>query len=211
MTQDHPIGNPAELAALFAAGAMPLQEQAAFEAHLADGCAACNAELRALEPVVTALTGTVAPVLPDPGVRDKLLRGVAAHTGQAGAASPLRGHLHSEPGPADPEAPLLIQRAADAAWEATEIEGVRLRVLFVDRQHNQFTALVRMAAGTSYPPHIHDGPEECLVLEGDLLVGDRVLGAGDYQRAPAGSRHGPQVTRQGCLLLITSSLTDVFV
>jgi hypothetical protein len=34
---------------------------------------------------------------------------------------------------------------------------------------------------------------------------------GDYQRAPKGSRHGVQRTEQGCLLLITSSLTDVFV
>jgi anti-sigma factor ChrR (cupin superfamily) len=211
MTHEHSLGNPAELAALFAAGAMPLDEQAAFEAHLAQGCAACSAELRALTPVVTALVGALAPVLPDPGLRDKLLRRVANPPGQAPGGSPLRAHLHAESAPADPGAPLLIQRAADAAWEPTEIEGVRIRVLFVDRAHNHFTALVRMAAGTTYPAHLHDGPEECLVLEGDLHVADQVLHTGDYQRAPAGSRHVIQSTRAGCLLMITSSLSDVFL
>ena len=209
MNHEHPLGNSAELAALFAAGAMSLDEQAAFEAHLADGCAACSAEVHALMPVVTALAGAVAPVLPNPAARDKLLARIAG-SGQAGAASPLRAHLRT-PQPPDPAAPLLIQRAAGAAWEATEIEGVRIRVLFVDRAQNHFTALVRMAAGTSYPAHIHDGPEECLVLEGDLHVGDQVMQAGDYQCAPAGSRHGVQSTREGCLLMITSSLTDVFL
>jgi anti-sigma factor ChrR (cupin superfamily) len=211
MTHQHPLGDPAELAALFAAGAMPLGEQVAFEAHLADGCAACSAELRALTPVVTALAGALAPVLPDAAVRDKLLRRVTDAAGLASGASPLRAQLHSKLSSAKPGAPLLIKRAADAAWEATEIEGVRIRVLFVDRAYNHFTALVRMAPGTSYPAHLHDGPEECLVLEGDLRVGEQVLHAGDYQRAPAGSHHGIQSTQAGCLLMITSSLSDVFL
>ena len=71
------------------------------------------------------------------------------------------------------------------------------------------TAMFRMAAGTSYPEHIHDGPEECYVLEGDLHVGDRmVMHAGDYQRATPGSEHDEQWTEGGCLLLVTSSLSD---
>ena len=73
------------------------------------------------------------------------------------------------------------------------------------------TMLVRMEAGSSYPQHIHDGPEECYVLQGDLRVGDEVLGRGDYQRAAPGSRHGIQSTENGCLLFIVSSLTDEII
>jgi serine/threonine protein kinase len=79
---------------------------------------------------------------------------------------------------------------------------------FVDEQNDHFTALVRMAP---YPRHIHRGPEECLVLEGDLRVCDTVLYPGDYQRAPTGTVQGVQSTDQGCLLLTTSSLTNEFV
>ena len=68
-----------------------------------------------------------------------------------------------------------------------------------------------MAPGSSYPCHVHNGPEQCLVLEGDLLVEDDLLGPGDYQWAEVGSRHGIQSTKQGCLLLITSSMTDEFI
>ena len=71
------------------------------------------------------------------------------------------------------------------------------------------TMLVRMEKGTSYPSHRHAGPEECYVLAGDLEVGDQLeMHAGDYQRVERGSVHPPQTTREGCLLLITSSMHD---
>ena len=68
--------------------------------------------------------------------------------------------------------------------------------------------MFRMAPGTSYPSHVHDGAEECYVLEGDLHVGDVVLGPGDFQRATPGSHHVEQRTDGGCLLLVNSSLSD---
>jgi hypothetical protein len=50
------------------------------------------------------------------------------------------------------------------------------------------------------------------VLEGDLeIVGRQELHAGDYQRMESGSLHPIQRTKQGCLLLITSSRHDELV
>ena len=99
----------------------------------------------------------------------------------------------------------------DGSWEDTGVNGVQVRRLFVDPPRNQMTMLVRMEAGSSYPQHIHDGPEECYVLQGDLRVGDKVLRSGDYQRAAPRSRHGIQSTENGCLLFIVSSLTDEII
>ena len=218
MTPDHPVGDPAELAALYAAGAMTDEQAAEFEAHLAD-CERCIAELRRLDPAVLELLQAVEPVIPDARVRDTLLARVsAAPASQAGThaegASP-RGEWAAL-GPqvwkawaADQAGgDLLIRRGGEGAWEPTGIAGIEVRRLFVDEERNQMTALVRMAAGTSYPRHLHNGPEECYVLQGDLHLGDTVLRAGDYQRAAPGSRHGVQSTSAGCLLLIVSSLTD---
>jgi anti-sigma factor ChrR (cupin superfamily) len=195
--------DPEELAALYAAGAMPAEERDGFEAHL-ETCAACREAWGNLTPVVVAFAEAAPPVTPSAEVRERLLR----HIGAAARPSPLREHLAAPP--AGLAAGLVFRRDEPGEWKDASVPGVRIRVLFVDREHDQFTALVRMAAGSSYPGHVHRGPEECLVLEGDLQVGDVVMRPGDYQRAAAGSRHGVQSTRGGCLLFISSSLSDEF-
>ena len=84
-----------------------------------------------------------------------------------------------------------------------------MRRLFVDRPNNRMTAMFRMAPGTDYPEHVHNGFEECYVLEGELHVGDDiVMHAGDYQRADGGSEHARQWTERGCVLLVSTSMSD---
>jgi anti-sigma factor ChrR (cupin superfamily) len=101
---------------------------------------------------------------------------------------------------------------ADAnAWEATAIDGIEARKLFVDAEHDRVTMLVRMRAGSAYPGHVHATAEECFVLEGDLHAGDTHLHQGDYQRAAAGSVHPMQRTDGGCVLLLVSSLHDTLL
>lgn len=195
-----------EWAALYAAGALAEEESRAFESHLDAGCPECQTEFDQLGPVVTALVGVLEPITPSPRVRAALLEWVAADA----KVSPLRRQVAKTTSLGEKHQALILRRAAEAAWETSDVPGVSLRVLFTDSDKNQFTAMVRMAPGSSYPRHVHSGPEECLVLEGDLHVGETVLGPGDYQRAPEGSRHGVQSTEKGCLLLITSSLSDIF-
>jgi anti-sigma factor ChrR (cupin superfamily) len=211
MNNTHPLGDPAELAALFAAGALTQDQLAAFEAHLAAGCDACQAELNEARWVTTKLWRAVGPVVPDPKIRHALLARIAAKPEAVPSPSPLRERVLDKMYSEVSSSSMLFNKASEASWERTAVEGVAIRTLFVDPENNQFTALVRMEPGASYPRHVHGGPEQCFVLEGDLRVGDEVLHAGDYQRAPTGSCHGVQSTEQGCLLLITSSLTDQFV
>lgn len=208
MSHSHTIGDSAELAALYATGAMPPAEQATFEAHLNEGCRQCEAEVRTLLDVAGEL-GSLAPsVEPGRETREALLARVRTTPKATMKTTPLEKHLTAAL--QGRQADLLTRRADDTAWEDTAVPGVRIRVLNVNEASNEFVALVRMAAGAAYPSHNHGGPEQCLVLDGDLRVGDEVLKAGDYQFAPEGSRHGVQTTETGCLLFITSSLKDVF-
>jgi anti-sigma factor ChrR (cupin superfamily) len=68
--------------------------------------------------------------------------------------------------------------------------------------------LIRMQPGSSYPAHRHGGPEQCLVLEGDVEVNGMTFHAGDYQCMLHGSVHNITRTTNGCVLLIVSSQHD---
>jgi anti-sigma factor ChrR (cupin superfamily) len=104
---------------------------------------------------------------------------------------------------------LMFRLAAEAQWQQTRLPGVEIRTLFHNPQTERVTVCVRMAAGAVYPGHLHHMVEECLVLEGDLRVGDITLGPGDYQAALPGSKHPRQRTTNGCLLLLTLPAADL--
>lgn len=224
MTPIHKPNEPCDLhaaieaAALYVAGALPEEEARAFEAHLETGCTTCRQALTQHDTCVAALYAAL-PTTPVPGaVRDSLMARVEADA--AGAGQPRGADAGAAEAQAvqvwkqwadDSAAEMLVRRSDAQDWEPTPIAGIAIRRLSVDRARNQTTMLIRMAPGTAYPRHIHDGPEECYVLQGDLEVGDLVLHAGDYQRVAPGSTHAVQRTRGGCLLLIMSSLTDELV
>jgi len=105
---------------------------------------------------------------------------------------------------------LTIVQAEDVAWESLG-KGIQVKNLFVSRAEDKVVMLVKMEAGGSYPPHVHSGPEECFVLSGDLYGENFSMQAGDFQRAAAGSVHGVQSTKNGCVILITSSLHDELI
>ena len=201
------VADASELAALYLSGAMTGEEREAFESRLASGDVQCSAELRRLQDAAGALLQDVAPVSPPAAVRDRLMRAIeskaAMEQPESKASQIWRGWGTTT------DSPFFTLRAADGEWQETGVAGVQVRQLFVDRPNNRMTAMFRMAAGTEYPEHTHDGPEECYVLQGDLHVGDDfVMHAGDYQRALPGSEHGRQWTKSGCLLLVTCSLSD---
>lgn len=109
---------------------------------------------------------------------------------------------------ADSPAVLHLVRAGEGDWQTIGLAGIFVKRLYSDPERDSVTMLIRMEPGAEYPAHEHGGPEQCLVLEGDLRVGDLVLHAGDFQCAPAASIHDVSRTTGGCLLLIVSSQHD---
>ncbi|MGH6840047.1 MAG: cupin domain-containing protein [Methylocella sp.] len=94
----------------------------------------------------------------------------------------------------------VTRRAGTGVW-AEMSPGVTYTVLFDDPVAKRRSMLVRALPGSTYESHLHDqGHEECLVLEGDLIVGDLKLLAGDFHLAAKGSAHPAATTVSGCLL-----------
>lgn len=89
-----------------------------------------------------------------------------------GAAAPATRTVHAEEG----------------VWEAL-LPGVERKMLHVDAAGGRIAYLIRMKAGAALPRHRHPADEHCVVLEGELQIGDLVFGAGAYQLAREGETH----------------------
>lgn len=194
------------LAALYALGALTQHEADAFREHLAEGCGACASELKEFEKVAAALAFASRPVAPPSDLREKLLASLnddAAPVADAPAPAQMTQQSPSpEPAASGPD--LLVIRAGEGEWMETPDEGVFAKQLFVDRERDIVTSLIRMTPGSRVPAHRHRGVEQCLVVEGDLRSGGVVLRAGDYNCAMTGTIHEELTTLQGNLLLIVA-------
>ncbi len=194
-------------AALYALGALPADEAAAYRAHLA-ACEPCRTEVESLASLTSDLDRLAPAAVPAPDLRERLFRRVHELERADAHAAAVETQVWKRWSDTAPAPGMTFVPGSGADWEPTAVPGVEVRRLFVDRAADRATMLIRMAPGTSYPAHRHGGPEECYVLEGDLSVGDLKMKAGDYQRALGDSIHVVQSTVGGCLLLLVSSLND---
>lgn len=193
MVQHEPEGELLETLSLYALGLLDPDETAAIERHLAEGCPPCEAEIRSVQEALGTLGEGVALHEPPAALRSRVMA-LASGTPPLTTRKILPIHPH------------IVQRD-EGVWRPAG-PGLLVKILYIDRDKETITSLLRMEAGASYAPHRHAAAEQCLVLEGDVRDGTNVLHAGDFQTAPAGSIHGNIWTEEGCLLLLVSSLRD---
>jgi anti-sigma factor ChrR (cupin superfamily) len=118
----------------------------------------------------------------------------------------LLARILDEIGTDQPElAGTVTRRAGSGVW--TEMApGVTYTVLFEDPIAKRRSILIRAQPGATYDSHQHDeGYEECLVVEGDLIMGELRLLAGDFHLAAKGSAHPTATTVSGCLLYLSTA------
>ena len=86
--------------------------------------------------------------------------------------------------------------AQASPWE-TLSEGVEIKVL--RGVGGVMSTLARIAPGAQVVDHGHMLDEDCLMLQGDLFLGDILLRPDDYQVAPAGCNHVNSMSDTGAL------------
>ena len=83
-----------------------------------------------------------------------------------------------------------LQRWAEPEWKEVA-PGISCKLLATDTERDRVSMLVRarssLAPGVDYPPHSHAGVEELHLLHGELMIDDRKLYPGDYNRAEPGT------------------------
>ena len=96
---------------------------------------------------------------------------------------------------------LMTVRAGEGEW-VTLLPGVEKKILSEGSEGRVQSYLLRLAPGSMLPPHEHITDEECLMLEGEAMIGDIYLSAGDYHIARKGSKHGFVTTKTGALAFL---------
>ncbi len=183
-----------ELAALHALGALTQHEAQAFESHLTEGCDGCAAESQAFADIVAQLGCSVMELEPSAGTREQLLARIAAESQPEKSRSPLPSIT-----------PFVIVRANEGEWREVA-PGAFFKQLFVDRQRETATWMVKMEPGARLPKHQHPGVEESLVLSGDCWVNGELFNPGDYRCALAGSVDEEVSTLGGTTLLLITPM-----
>ncbi len=171
-----------ERVSLYALGALDEAEAREFSEHLIAGCAACAAEVRAMQETAALIPMGLDTARPGAAVREKLFERI----GSAGTP------------------PFKVVREGEGDWHALPFPGVTVKRLHHNRG-GDITMLIRMERGAKFPGHPHRHGEHCYVLEGDIHFGDLVMGPGDYQWASGETDHVTSYTGNGCLLLMIVS------
>ena len=171
------------LALADAIGALDPDERRDLEARVAALPPDVRAEVAHLYDASVEIASSAIGESPSPGVRDALVARISAPS----------NHTIS---------------AADGAWVATAVPGVRMKILAIDRARDRVTMLVRGEPGARYPAHRHSGPEECYVISGSLIVEGQLLRAGDFHYAEGESDHAEMWTDEGMEVLLVAAASD---
>jgi quercetin dioxygenase-like cupin family protein len=83
---------------------------------------------------------------------------------------------------------VLVKKVADRHWKTTDYPGIE-RSLFRNNETGGRSSVVRLAPGTRFPRHAHEGTEEVVVLSGTVHIGGVELTAGDYLFTSPGEEH----------------------
>ena len=88
-------------------------------------------------------------------------------------------------------------------WVASPVPGVeRMMLDRIGDEVARATSLVRYAANTQFPEHVHGGGEEIYVVDGEFADEHGSYPAGTYVRNPIGTSHAPNVGPKGCTIFV---------
>lgn len=96
--------------------------------------------------------------------------------------------------------------AGDQAHWQVCAAGVFKKDLWFD--DTRVSRIYRLEAGANIPGHSHWLDQECMILEGELFLGDILLKAGEYQWAPAGSKHAEVYSDVGASFFVRAARED---
>ena len=193
-----------ELAPLYALDLLDLEERLWVEAQILN-CPDLAEELANYQTAVGMMPYS-APLVPMAAdLKDRLFDRLGLDPIDESSVDLEPEIFESEP----PLPEMFALRSQELKWQPHRTPGVEVALLFVDPVQRMRSMVVKAAAGVVYPLHRHEGIEEIYMLEGELIINDRVYLAGDYIRSYPNSIHAPS-TDTGCRFLIRACIDDEY-
>ena len=103
---------------------------------------------------------------------------------------------------------MLVNKASHREWAATPYPGIE-RSLFRNNETGGRSSVVRLARGTRFPRHAHEGTEEVVVLHGSVRIGGVELSAGDYLFTASGEEHDVLAISDATIFVSSQKSTPV--
>ena len=193
-----------EDAALHALGALDGEEAQAFVQLLSQ-----EPEARTEAAAFARVAGAIAlslPASPAPSLdlKERILRQAAQRKARTSLETTLK-----QLAPPSPGGFAFLREASGPGWVPLAMAGASVKLLSFDHDASYAVVLGKLEAGARYPSHNHLHSEDVYMLTGDLHVGDKIIRAGDFHHAEAGTRHDVNWSEQGCVLLAVLSKEDL--
>lgn len=192
-----------EKAALLALGALDSAEAAEFAALLQRDAKA-REELSGFAAVTEFLARSLPQQAPSPSLKSAILEQAVRRRAAAQAEAQLKRLV-----PPTDHGLGFLRDAAQSGWVPLRVQGAFVKLLSFDPSNEYAIVLGKLEAGSRYPAHQHERAEDVYMLSGDLHIGEKVLHAGDFHHADAGSRHEVNWSENGCVLLAVLSKEDL--
>lgn len=103
---------------------------------------------------------------------------------------------------------MLVNRSAERSWTPTDYAGIE-RSLFRNNDTGGRSSVVRLATGSRFPRHAHQGTEEVVVLAGIVTIGGVELRTGDYLFTTPGEEHDVVAVTDATIFVSSQKATPV--
>mgnify|MGYP000001691952 FL=1 len=90
-----------------------------------------------------------------------------------------------------------LVRVEEIPWTPWVMEGTEFKLLYINRAHAMFTALIRMPPNLETPDHHHFGEAHAYVLEGEFSYEYGTMHTKDYIVEAGGITHKPTIGPDG--------------
>jgi anti-sigma factor ChrR (cupin superfamily) len=95
-----------------------------------------------------------------------------------------------------------LVRCESIPWTPWAMEGSEFKLLYINRAHGMFTALIRLKGGLETPDHHHFGEAHAYVLSGEFSYEYGTMFTGDYIVEAGGINHKPTIGPNGATFFV---------
>lgn len=198
-----------EEAASLALGAVSREDAQRIRREITQASVEIHHEYRAMTLAAQLLPASLALAEPPAHLKEHILSRLhSAESVVAATAANQESHEEFIPQYDAQGVDFYALASDEGEWLPHPVEGIAVKPLATDKERGYATILMRLDAGVNFPPHSHEGAEQCYIISGDVCVRGQRLAQGSFFSTAAHAHHGDISTIQGATVLLVVAMED---